>query len=311
MLGMRGQRRGGMWAVAAAALLAAALAWAHPAQVGCGPGQAGCGPAAVGTGGTTTTTLPATAPSWVPSMLGAWMLDEATGTRVNAQGTTARDMAKVGACASVTTMGNSTVDKMEGAASAVVVATSCLATTDTFAGVVAVTVGCWVKAAPPTGDAAFVMHDWSNSPNTVKLFRTAAGGYSFGVRNTGAVLVSATSANSWPTAVWSHVVGTLSAAGAVTLYVNGVQVAATTNTPVAAATLPFYLGENSTFAGNLDECVVDDIPMAAASVCRICSCGIRGEQCTCNGAAFTSTGRNATACGSCTLPADCSAAAPS
>src|SRR5258707_363362 len=83
--------------VCIAALPAAALVWAEPARVGCGPGQAGCGPAAVTSVTTSTTsvtskTLAGAGPSWVSGMLAAWMLDETSGPRVNAQGTTTRDL---------------------------------------------------------------------------------------------------------------------------------------------------------------------------------------------------------------------------
>jgi hypothetical protein len=293
------------WSVTVAALLAAALAWAGPTQVGCGPAQAGCGPAVVAVGGVTTTTLaPGPAPSWVPSMLGAWMLDESSGTRVNAQGTTARDLT-VGAGSP----SNST-DRMEGAASLNITATTTdLLTNESFTGLVALSIGCWVKSNAT--NMTFAMHDWTNSKNTFRLNRTLTGGYSFAVFNNNTTNLIITSPNSWTTTVWSHVVGTLSAAGDMALYVNGAQVATGTNAPVAAANVQLYIGDNATYTGLLDECVFDDLPWAAASVCRICSCGIRGEQCTCSGTAFASTGRNATACGSCTLPADCSAAAPS
>ena len=59
------------------------------------------------------------APSWVSATVGAWMLDEATGTRVNAQGTASRDLSNLGVRAS---FANST-DRMEGAASIVAIPT--------------------------------------------------------------------------------------------------------------------------------------------------------------------------------------------
>src|SRR5262245_25686948 len=103
--------------------LAAPLA-AQPSRVDCGAARAGCGPAAAGRPGTAGPTGPA--PSWVAAMLAAWMLDEASGAvRVNAQGTTSRNLALHG------TVAQNTTTKQEGAASAQAVTTgNWLETTD-------------------------------------------------------------------------------------------------------------------------------------------------------------------------------------
>jgi len=60
--------------------------------------------------------------------------------------------------------------------------------------------------------------------------------------------------------------------------------------------------------GNLDEVAVIDQALSAAEVCHICSCGVDGSLCTATGTSpscsYDDTGRNATDCSSCTLPAD-------
>jgi hypothetical protein len=101
-------------AAAVAAACFAAITWATPTQVGCGAADTACGPAIVRALGVTTTTLGGTpAPSWVAFTIGAWMLDEPTpGARVNAQGTTARNLSESGP------VPNDTTNKMEGTAAA-------------------------------------------------------------------------------------------------------------------------------------------------------------------------------------------------
>jgi hypothetical protein len=62
-------------------------------------------------------------------------------------------------------------------------------------------------------------------------------------------------------------------------------------------------------AGRVDECFIIHDVLTAAEICRICSCGIDGTLCTCNGTAYTDDGRRTTDCGSCDA-GDCNAAAP-
>src|SRR5262249_14713463 len=87
----------------------------------------------------------------------------------------------------------------------------------------------------------------------------------------------------------------------------------------ASRTYPVSTGANfvvggvdsgAAFPGQVDEAWCAATGLSDLAICRICSCGVRGEQCTCSGTSYTSTGRNASACGSCTLPADCSAVTP-
>jgi hypothetical protein len=295
--------------VVALAVVLGGTAGAQTAIV-CGPAAARCGPAIVGVPGAGSG---AAVPSWVPSMLAAWMLDEATGTRVNAQGTTSRDM--------LVNAGNpvNSTDRMEGAASMnATIGAEALATTDTFSTLLSpFSVGCWVKPAgtyPTSGDGsgAFVMHHWDISAVGTWHLRRWGAGYALDVKNADSSRSTLATPLSWPgTTTWHHVAATYVSAGTGRVYVDGAQVASTTMGTGTTTANVLYLMNNNDFFGQLDECWLAAAQLAAASICRICSCGVRGEQCTCSGTAFASVGRNATACGSCTLPADCSAAAPS
>lgn len=61
------------------------------------------------------------------------------------------------------------------------------------------------------------------------------------------------------------------------------------------------------FSGNIDECfVVTGQALSAASMCRICSCGVDGSLCstsTTDNTIWADTGRNLLYCNGCTLPA--------
>jgi hypothetical protein len=56
--------------------------------------------------------------------------------------------------------------------------------------------------------------------------------------------------------------------------------------------------------GHLDEWFDTTTPVTSSLACYLCSCGVANDQ-SCMGVpggSFTATGRNASACGSCTLP---------
>jgi hypothetical protein len=241
----------------------------------------------------------------VAATLATWLLDEVSGTRVNAEGTTARDLSGIDGSDPT-----SSTDRMEGTRSMSLASSQARHTTDTFSAVVSpISVGCWTK--PSTQGFPFVMHDFQSSTAGTSQLLRGTSDFRFRVVDSVNAQKDAASAASYPTGSWFHVVGTMQSTVAVTLYVNGVQVATTPMTTASARATPLYLGDNVGFVGLVDECFFANTLLSAASVCRICSCGIRGEQCTCAGTAFATTGRNATACGSCTLPANCAAAAPS
>ena len=100
-------------------------------------------------------------------------------------------------------------------------------------------------------------------------------------------------------------------------YGNGKAPASTSLTTLTPGTATFSLGEAPVGAGEmlgtLDEIgFVNGLALSDAEICRWCSCGIRGEQCLCDGAdptQYADSGRNTTACNSCTLPV-CDAPAP-
>jgi len=229
------------------------------------------------------------------------MLDEASGTRVDTRGTVAYDLTNMGA-----TDPPGSTDRMEGTRSMSIVAPNTRTGLDNYYPwlVSPVSTGCWVKA--PTGfTAPFVMHDWQNAPGRFFLQRDGSG-YRFDVLDSGNAGHSAIAAGPWGQ-VWTHVVGTMLSAGTVKLYVNGAQVASAAMGTAVARNGQLFFGDNDKFNGLLDECFVTGQELSAPFVCRICSCGIRGEQCTCAGPTFLSTGRNATVCGTCALPSDCTA----
>lgn len=76
----------------------------------------------------------------------------------------------------------------------------------------------------------------------------------------------------------------------------------------------FIMGSTATDSEStwqVDESFVTDKALTNADLCRICSCGIDGRNCSCSIADTTnyaSAGLNASYCGSCTLP-DCNSAA--
>jgi len=237
-------------------------------------------------------------------MLGAWMLNEASGARVNAQGTTSRNLSPVGSVA------NDTVNKVEGPASAAMASGGmALQTTDSAVVTPAApfAMSIWVRPSAPL--SGYVLQS-ANFPNGFRL------GFSSNTITYQPFTGASTAAPAASTAdVWTHIAVVQTTATACTLYVNGI--IATTNASGCAytsqSTNPFSIGSwssDTNVAGQFDEAVVATQAWAGTTVCRICSCGVRGELCTCNGAAFVTVGRNATSCGSCTLPSNCSVATP-
>jgi len=249
-------------------------------------------------------------PSWVNSMLGAWMLDESgTAVRVNAQGNTAADLTPN------VSISNDTTNKMEGAASA-------LFSTDTqglvsTAGAITnfldtITFGCWFRAARSgVTERSFILFDPSGigfsmdhvpaNVQQIYIDTTVGNGFNYATPDV-------------PVATWHQAVGRFDT-GTVTVFFDGVSVGGGSQPgqmgPLAASTVA-QIG-NAGFAsmwGQIDECWVTNKALSAAAICRICSCGVRGEKCACSGSSYAVSGRNASACGSCTLPTDCSASTP-
>ena len=292
-------------AVVGAALLAAAALRAQPSRVGCGPAAAGCGPTAAGVPGSTvtTTTIVSTAPSWVSSTFAAWMLDEASGVRANAKNPPTSNLSEFGG-----TIANNTVDKREGAASAEMVVSRMLSYAATPAAPLTFTI--WARlGSGNTGIREIILNANASTGFALEYDGTATK-YRVALNNPSSdILQAGTTTVAGP---WTHL-GFVRDATTTQLYLNGTLSAQKTNAFITStfANMNFSMNTTAAFLGQLDEAGQFNIALSPQAMCRICSCGIRGEQCTCAGTAFASTGRNATDCGSCTLPADCSAAAPS
>ncbi|HSS55492.1 MAG TPA: LamG domain-containing protein [Gaiellales bacterium] len=272
------------------------------------------------TSSTTTTTLAGTAAgNWVDDMVAVWYLDEASGTRVNAQGNTAYDLSAI-----VGTAANDPTNKVQGAASFLAdnnskvrraPANAIAAPSPPF------TVGCWARPTDPSGtfDSAEVIgsHDFSVG-GYVLDWTDATNRYGFLVCNGTGCTTATSGVATGADNAWRHVVGVFANATTIRAYVSGAPVGADTTVP-GGGYVPntddwFEIGgvsAGTSFTGQIDECFVDNAALSAAAVCRICSCGLDGALCTCSGAAYVGTGRNASACGSCTLSAvACTATAP-
>jgi hypothetical protein len=268
------------------------LVAAGPASLDRGPSKAtpmaAYGPTKAGEGGSTS----GPAPSWVSAMMGAWMFDEASGNRINAQGNATLDLPPAG------TVSNDTTNKMEGTAAANFTAgkIGIVASTVTLPGPV-FSIGCWLR---PTGTANGVWEHWF--PGGAYLSTTAS--------NLTFAVSAASAVTALPANTYAHIVGTLGPVNQI-LYKNGQlaqSVAKGAFGAVAGRDLVFSQASNWT--GQMDECFFSAAELPAAAICRICSCGIRGEQCICNGTAYASTGRNAANCGSCPLPSACNVPDP-
>lgn len=240
------------------------------------------------TAGTTSTTIPNQSPNWAASMLGAWMLDEASGPRYNIQGNTARNLNETNG-----PWGNIS-DHIEGTAA---INPSwggrTLVTTDPALANMAppFTCGFWVKlgfdsdrplesVTGSTSGFSIIAHIWNwnwSSPGGTANLQTN------------------TPAGSWSHAAWKMSGGVLQS------YINGQPATNVTGTYVPNAGTTFVVAPN--INSPMDEVWCAGAALANTSICRICSCGIKGEQCTCSGTTYTSSGRNAAYCGSCTLPA--------
>jgi len=268
-----------------------------PSIAGSGPG-AGGGPA--GGGGSSGTP----APSWMASMLAAWMVDEASGTRVNIRGNTACDWTLGNGA-----LANNTAQKREGLASLEATASNYLATGCTPVARMGAPFTCVVWARPTTASGTLQVLKNDNGTMGFDLqYDAVATHYLFVgfLPASDTITASVTS----PVNTWAHLAVVQSATTS-SLYVAGALAGSKARTYTAQDGYFQASAQFSSFLGELDEAACATAALSAASVCRICSCQIDGSQCTCSGTAFATKGRNATDCGSCALPADCTAAAPS
>lgn len=251
---------------------------------------------------TTSTTILGQAPGWVYSMLGVWMMDEASGTRPNLAGNAALNLASGGG----TPPTNDTTTKMEGAASAVVTNAGSLTVTSTALDITSpLTLGAWVEVS--SGSYDWAMSHWGSSYGYILDRNSTLNWGGMSIRN-GGTITDCTDVVT-PSAGFHHFVGVYNHPN-IYYYQDGVlkKTCTASGTPGTQAVI-FGAPEATKMNGHLDECFIVGQALSAAAICRICSCGLRGEQCTCSGTSYTSSGRNASNCGSCTLPA-CNAATP-
>jgi len=266
---------------------------------------------------TTTTTLGATAPNWTPSMVAVWLLEEggAGASRVDATGHGHTLDNLLG------TPGRDTVLKMQGTAAMLVDGTTgarrgpdnaLAAPTPPFS------VGCWVRPTDTSsgGENQGIVGSYDFAVGGYFLsWVDAANGYRAQACKASASCLVAGVAGTGADNTFSHVVGNIWP-DRLQLFVNGTQRDTDqmgTNYWTPDTGDWFFVGNNPqdarTFKGQIDECFLYVGTLSPASTCRICSCGVDGALCTCTGTVFTSSGRDASACGSCSLPA-CNAATP-
>lgn len=279
-----------------------AVAWGRPTAV-TGPAFTE-GPARVSGGTTTTTTLPVGSQNWCPSMLACWMLDEASGTRTNAQGTTSRNLTESGG-----TTANDTTNKMEGTAAALLVANIWLQTTDATLKAIPAPFTCGLWARKTASNSMIVFGAYNGTVNGWQVWHNSDTNWQFQMFG-GGNNIYFTPGNAANT--WTHVaVRYGGGASGTTLqsYKDGLPRTTAEGPYIVSTGTVFQVGSGS-YAGQIDELWCAGSVLSDAAICRICSCGVRGEQCTCTGSSFATTGRNASACSSCTLPALCNAPTP-
>jgi len=262
---------------------------------------------------TTTTSLPP-APNWTSSFLGVWHMDETTGTRVNAQGTTTRNLTE-----SAPPIYGNTSTFIEGTASVNSSVSAYLYSSDTTLVGLTSPFTCLFWARANTNTTGRIVENWSpgGTYGTGWWLERNAGGYFDIGWGSGTTAGGGMSTGVVPPNTWAHMALTaaVGAAGC-TSYLNGAYAndsggSCTVTAPPGTQTFKAG-GQITGFDGQIDELACASRVLTAQQVCRICSCGINGSGCSCNTgtpANYTSTGRNTTYCGSCTLPV-CNAAAP-
>jgi Concanavalin A-like lectin/glucanases superfamily len=243
------------------------------------------------------------------------MLDEASGPRASAPGTVTGDSLTE----SPGPISGNTTDKIEGTASAQIgIASgdwslSAPPATSNFLDRIAAPFTCmlWFRYTDGAGGSATLINAMDGTDGFLVDYQTTPQTVRFMVRSS-SVTNTYTSTRTLPFNAWNHVAVGRNATNTTSfLYVNGALDGGKANAyfpPHDVFSLSAAV--NGFWQGQFDEAACFGNALSAEAICRICSCGIRGEQCTCSGTSFASTGRNATLCGSCALPADCSAGTP-
>lgn len=108
---------------------------------------------------------------------------------------------------------------------------------------------------------------------------------------------------------WQHVACSFNdVSNTLTTYHSGTSQATAAPTSISAGNSDFFLGGSGSltnFFGYMDECFVyKGTALSAASICRVCSCGLDGSLCTYDPISnvWINKGRNEEFCNLCTLP---------
>lgn len=256
-----------------------------------------------------------TAPfNWAPFLTAVWYMEQ--------DGTNARVDSASGNCSgpcnltAIATIARSAT-KMEGDFAATMPGTTYMESQrdelDVSSTSTSLTWGCWARPVASTKMTIISKEDGSNdgffSERRVSTTRLAC-------KVDETVDLSATSTmpdNTYVHAVcrFSHVNDTIDA------FTNAATDGSTSESDIGTTTTEhFRVGTDSVtagdyFSGQLDECFYTKTALTDASICRICSCGVSGDKCTCDNGDLTAyvTKGDWTTCGSCTLP-NCNTASP-
>lgn len=255
---------------------------------------------------------------WTSNFDAVWFLDEVSGTRDNAEGDPNNDLTSNG-------LGSDNGVVKEGTRSAVSVAGGstyafcALSDCETLNPTGSKTFGCWVNTAltTPLDDRSIMRVQQSDTREGYQLYQATSSRANCTLGMGGVSTLSLVGTTNLTQNTWKHVVCRAdSALQRGDLFVNATSEANGTflvGLDPLVSTGHFSISDSydgdEVFAGWLDECFVYHGALNDADVCRVCSCGVKGELCTCSGTSYTDAGRNVADCGSCVLP-DCDASAP-
>lgn len=261
--------------------------------------------------------------SYDQSMWVWYSLDEASGNRLQTGGTASGlDLVPSGTPPPT----NDSTNKLEGSAATTMSLNNGLSKAVSLSSNSNWTMGCWIRATnSPAGFGMRYIFGLSYASigtgyNLGIMFDGTNNSYYCGTEG-GSTKAATTSASSVVLNTWTHFICRSSTtANKIENIING----APTGTAYTGTedldyynTLRISYPEQGTgleplvrYEGQVDECFIAPSAFSDAQICHVCSCGIDGSQCTCNGTDYVNRGRNTSYCGSCTLPTNCSAAPP-
>lgn len=262
----------------------------------------------------------AAATDWTGSFVAVWLFEDSDDLGVNEVGTTCGtdcDMAENGTPLQSTTAGQF----MEGAGSLDLGPIdnddflSCVPSTCDELDVAAgenITFGCWNKTDQEAANAYTNYRSGFSDKFYFIQIQSFQAKWTCGIGDdTDTVQASGTEDLAEAGDPISHVVCSFDNVGdVIQLYYNGATDGSATQQDAVSGTIgSTSIGSaGADFDGQLDECFYIKDLLTAPEICRICSCGIDGSRCTCDGTSYVDAGDN-TYCGSCTST-DCNAAAP-